>query len=80
GVKLYISAWIGALILVATGVISEKNAMKSIDMNTILLFVGSLALAKAIDTAGTGALIADTIIGTLGSNPSPYILLFVILL
>lgn len=80
GVKLYISAWIGALILVATGVISEKNTMKSIDMNTILLFVGSLALAKAIDTAGTGALIADTIIGTLGSNPSPYILLFVILL
>ncbi len=80
GVKLYISAWIGAMILVATGVISEKNAMKSIDMNTILLFVGSLALAKAIDTAGTGALIADTIIGTLGSNPSPYILLFVILL
>lgn len=80
GVKLYISAWIGALVLVATGVISEKNAMKSIDMNTILLFVGSLALAKAIETSGSGALIADTLIGALGNNSSPYILLFVILL
>lgn len=80
GVKLYVSAWVGALVLVATGVISEKNAMKSIDMNTILLFVGSLALAKAIDVTGTGALIADTIIGALGTSPSPYFLLFVILL
>jgi solute carrier family 13 (sodium-dependent dicarboxylate transporter), member 2/3/5 len=80
GVDLYISAWIGALVLVAARVISEKNAMKSIDMNTIMLFVGSLALAKAIETSGSGALIADTLIGTLGSNPSPYVLLFVILL
>ncbi|WP_134704360.1 SLC13 family permease [Ammoniphilus sp. YIM 78166] len=79
GVKLYISAWVGALVLVATRVISEKNAMKSIDMNTILLFVGSLALAKAIDVSGSGALIANTLIGALGSSPSPYILLFVIL-
>jgi solute carrier family 13 (sodium-dependent dicarboxylate transporter), member 2/3/5 len=33
----------------------------------ILLFMGSLALAKTIDIAGTGALIADSIIGALGS-------------
>ncbi|WP_085521012.1 SLC13 family permease [Tuberibacillus sp. Marseille-P3662] len=79
GVELHVSAWAGALILVATGVISNKNAIKSIDMNTILLFVGSLALAKGIEESGAGALIADWLIGTLGSNPSPYILLFVIL-
>ena len=79
GIKLYISAWIGALVLVASGVLTEKKAMKSIDMHTILLFVGSLALAKALETSGAGALIADTIISTLGSNPSPFILLLVIL-
>lgn len=32
GVKLYVSAWIGALVLVATNVISESAAVKSIDM------------------------------------------------
>ncbi|WP_373893727.1 SLC13 family permease [Virgibacillus sp. CBA3643] len=79
GVELHVSAWTGALILVATGVISNKNAIKSIDMNTILLFVGSLALAKGIDESGAGSLIANMLIGALGSNPSPYILLFVIL-
>ena len=79
GIKLYVSAWIGALVLVASGVLTEKKAMKSIDMHTILLFVGSLALAKALEKSGAGALIADTIISTLGSNPSPFILLLVIL-
>ena len=38
GVKLYVSAWIGALVLVATNVISESAAVKSIDMKTIMLF------------------------------------------
>jgi len=78
GIKLYISAWIGALILVATRVISEKNAMKSIDMNTILLFVGSLALAKSMVNSGAGDLLANSIVGVLGENPSPYLLLFVV--
>ncbi|MFZ8100031.1 SLC13 family permease [Staphylococcus arlettae] len=78
-VPLYISAWIGALILVATRVITEKTAMKSIDMNTILLFVGSLSLANAIQKSGAGELIAKTIINILGTSPSPYVLLLVIL-
>ncbi|MED0653081.1 SLC13 family permease [Anoxybacillus geothermalis] len=80
GIKLYVSAWIGALILVVMRIISESNAMKSIDMDTIMLFVGSFALAKAIDVTGTGAVIADSIIGAVGNTPSPYVLLFVILI
>jgi len=60
GIKLYVSAWIGALILVAMRIISESNAMKSIDMDTIMLFVGSFALAKAIDVTGTGAVIGSS--------------------
>jgi len=80
GIKLYVSAWIGALILVAMRIISKSNAMKSIDMDTIMLFVGSFALAKAIDVTGTGAVIADSIIGAVGNTPSPYVLLFVILI
>jgi sodium-dependent dicarboxylate transporter 2/3/5 len=79
-VPLYVSAWIGALVLVATRVITEKTAMKSIDMNTIFLFVGSLALANAIQKSGAGDMIAKSITNILGDHPSPYFLLFVILL
>lgn len=53
--------------------------MRSIDMNTILLFVGSLALANAIQVSGAGKLIASSLMSTLGKDPSPYVLLFVIL-
>ena len=80
GIKLFVSAWIGGLVLVVSGVLTEKKAMKSIDMHTILLFAGSLALAKALEKSGAGELLADTIISGLGSEPSPFILLFVVLL
>ncbi len=78
GIRLYISAWIGALVLVVLGVIAGDDAIKSIDMNTVLLFVGSLALAEAIQSTGTGQLVASTIVSTLGENPSPTILLVII--
>ncbi|MGN0978037.1 MAG: SLC13 family permease [Faecousia sp.] len=78
GVKIQISACIGAIVLVLTGVISEKEALKSIDLKVVLLFGGSLALAKALETTGAGSLIADAIVGALGANPNPIVLLLVI--
>jgi len=50
GIKLQVSACIGAAFLVLTGVISEKAALQSIDLKVVLLFGGSLALAKALET------------------------------
>ena len=44
-----------------TGVISEKDALNSIDLKVVFLFGGSLTLAKALDTTGAGELIADTV-------------------
>ncbi|HAV26796.1 MAG TPA: cation transporter, partial [Lachnospiraceae bacterium] len=78
GIKLQVTACIAACILVLTGVINEKEALKSIDLKVVLLFGGSLALATALDSTGAGALIADTIVGFLGTNPNPMILLLVI--
>ena len=67
-----------AILLVLTGVISEKDALKSIDLKVVFLFGGSLTLAKALDTTGAGELIADKIVGLLGADPSPILLLLVI--
>lgn len=78
GIKIQISACVGAVILVLTGVISEKAALESIDLKVVLLFGGSLALANALDSTGAGNLIADQIVGLLGSNPNPLVLLLVI--
>lgn len=78
GISIEVSACIGAIVLVLTGVISEKEALKSIDLKVVFLFGGSLTLAKALDITGAGELIADKIVGLLGSDPSPILLLLVI--
>lgn len=78
GIPLAISGCIGALVLVLIGVISEKQAYKAIDMQTVFLFGGTLALAKALETTGAGATIANAVIGAIGENASPFMLLVVV--
>ena len=78
GIKLCVVGCIGALLLVVTGVISEKKALKSIDLKTIFLFGGTLSLASALQKSGAGELLANKVISFLGDNPSPYLLTFVV--
>ncbi len=80
GVKLCITGCVGALLLILTGVISEKDALKSIDLKTIFLFGGTLSLAKALEVTGAGELIADKVIGALGDHPSPIFFTLVVFL
>ena len=75
GIKLCVIGCVGALALIITGVISEKNALKSIDLKTIFLFGGTLSLAAALQETGAGEEIATAVIGILGKNPSPYVLI-----
>ena len=78
GVKLCITGCVGAILLILTGVISEKDALRSIDLKTIFLFGGTLSLAKALEVTGAGEMIADKVIGALGANPSPVLFTFVV--
>lgn len=78
GVPLHITASIGAVFLVLTGVLTEKQAYRSIDTQTIFIFGGTLALATALENTGAGASVAAYIMGLLGENASPTLLLVVI--
>lgn len=78
GISLAVAGCIGALVLVVTGVLSEKQAYKAIDSQTIFIFGGTLALAKALEITGAGKLVADQVIGMLGNNSSPFMLLVVV--
>ncbi len=78
GISLSISGCIGAIVLILTGVISEKQALKSIDLQTIFLFGGTLSLATALEKTGAGEQIADTVIGLIGTDASPFLLLVVV--
>lgn len=77
-IKLSISGCAGALLLILTGVISEKDALRSIDLKTIFLFGGTLSLASALKETGAGEMIAERVISMLGTNPSPIVLTFAV--
>ncbi|EBA5070849.1 SLC13/DASS family transporter [Salmonella enterica] len=78
GVSLAVTGCIGALVLVVSGVLTEKQAYKAIDSQTIFIFGGTLALAKALEMTGAGKLVADYVIGMLGQNSSPFMLLIAV--
>ncbi|ECH8660350.1 SLC13/DASS family transporter [Salmonella enterica subsp. enterica] len=78
GVSLAVTGCIGALVLVVSGVLTEKQAYKAIDSQTIFIFGGILALAKALEMTGAGKLVADYVIGMLGQNSSPFMLLIAV--
>ncbi|ECH0554282.1 SLC13/DASS family transporter [Salmonella enterica] len=78
GVSLAVTGCIGALVLVVTGVLTEKQAYKAIDSQTIFIFGCTLALAKALEMTGAGKLVADYVIGMLGQNSSPFMLLIAV--
>ena len=74
GINLPLSmvAVIGAMLCVLTGCLNEKQAYTSIDWVTIFLFAGMMPEATALDQSGAGKMIADAVIGVMGSDPSPY--------
>ena len=51
---------------------NEKQAYTSIDWVTIFLFAGMMPVATALDQSGAGKMIANAVIGVMGSDPSPY--------
>ncbi len=78
GISLSVIGCIGALLLIVTRVTTEKNALKSIDLKTIFLFGGTLSLAAALQSSGAGQIIADKVIGILGSDPNPLLFTFIV--
>jgi anion transporter len=75
---LQIAATIGALFLVITKCIGEKDAYKGIDWVTIFLFAGMLPVATAMDKSGAGKLIANWVVGAMGGAPGPLMVTIVL--
>lgn len=77
GIKMYLTASIGACLLVLCGVLSEREALGSIHQPTVFLFAGVLALSDAIKITGAGDVVADWMISLLGNTTNPYVIMAV---
>lgn len=75
---LYMFSSIGALILVVTGCVTEKQAYKSIDWTTIAICGGMTALSNGVIGAGGGELIANAVADVLGGSANPLLITAVI--
>jgi di/tricarboxylate transporter len=69
----HVVASIGAAILVVTRVITEKEAMGSIEMVVVFLLAFMLPLGTALGKTGAGKMIAQTVIDLIG-NGGPIVL------
>ena len=80
GIPMYIVACIGAVLLVLSGILNEKEALDSIHQPTIFLFAGVLTLSEAIKITGAGDVVADWMISLIGNTTNPYLIMAVFFL
>lgn len=79
-IPVHVVAVVGALALVYTKVITDKQAYKSVDWNTMFLTGCMMPMAIALDKTGAGKLIATTVLSWCGTDPSPILLVAVFFL
>lgn len=77
---LEVAAALGAVFLVLTKCISEKDAYRGIDWVTIFLLAGMMPVATALDKSGAGKLITNAVVGLMGGTPGPMTVMVVLFL
>lgn len=63
----------GALLVVLTGVLSEQEAVASMNLPVVFLFVGGLTMGQALVHTGAGDIIGNAIVSILGDHPNNYV-------
>jgi solute carrier family 13 (sodium-dependent dicarboxylate transporter), member 2/3/5 len=63
----------GAVACVLTGCIGRKDAIESIEWETLILFGSMFAIAVAMDKSGASAMIAEGLLRVAGPGSSPYV-------
>ncbi len=72
-VPILVGAMVGAALMVLTGILSLEEAYDAIDWKVIFLLAGVLTLGTAMANSGTARLIADAVVGSMGTL-GPYAL------
>jgi sodium-dependent dicarboxylate transporter 2/3/5 len=74
GIPLHVVSIMGAVVLVITRTMTEKQAYRSLDLSTIILVAAMMPMATALGETGAASMIADFVLGIVGGNAGPYVL------
>lgn len=74
GLDAWIITMIGAVAMVATGILNEREAVTSLNMQMLFLVAGSFALGAALDATGAGEIVGNFVATLMGSNPNGLLL------
>lgn len=80
GIEVVDCAIIGALAMIFTGVLSEKEAIRAANLQLIAMYSGAIALASALKATGLTTLFGDYISSILGNMMNPYIIAAILFL
>ncbi len=73
-------AAIAALLMVFTGILSEKEAMKSINLKVIGIYAGTICLANGISASGANEVISEFMNNVLGGMTNPFLIAFILIM
>lgn len=65
GIPSWAIAMAGAIVVVASGVLTEREAVDSMNINIIILYVGALTLGNALANTGAGEIVGNFAAGLL---------------
>ena len=74
GQPTWFIALVGSLLMVLFGVVDQKNALRDIPWDMLMLFVGALALGTALTNTGAGDMIGNALAAAVGGTHNSYIL------
>ncbi|HLR68855.1 MAG TPA: SLC13 family permease [Virgibacillus sp.] len=80
GIPLHIVSIMGALLVVLTRTMTEKQAYRSLDMSTLILVAAMMPMATAMEDTGAAKLFADSVLSLVGDATGPYIMTALIFL
>lgn len=70
GNMIYIIPVVGVLTLIFTGVLTEKEVVKTLTSDMVWMVAGILVISSALSSSGAGEFVGNLVLKLLGSNPS----------
>ena len=74
GLDTWFIALVGSLLMVIFGVVDNRNALRDIPWDMLLLYVGALALGNALTNTGAGDMIGSWLANIVGGTHNNYVL------